>query len=84
MLRELGCDVALVQHGAQAVEMYQRARAGTAPLHAVIMDLTIQGGMGNREAVVHHQALHPGRFQHDAPRGAAVSPPTVPPLTTLR
>lgn len=60
MLRELGYDVVFAHHGAQAVEIYQQALEAKTPFHAVIMDLTIQGGMGGREAIVLLLALDPG------------------------
>ena len=59
MLRELGYDVAFAKHGAQAVAMYQQALEAKTPFHAVIMDLTVQGGMGGREAIVHLLSLDP-------------------------
>jgi PAS domain S-box-containing protein len=59
MLRELGYEVAFAWHGAQAVEMYRQALEAGKPFHAVIMDLTIQGGMGGKDAMVHLLALDP-------------------------
>jgi PAS domain S-box-containing protein len=59
MLKELGYEVAFAQHGAQAIEMYQQAREAKTPFHAVIMDLTIQGGMGGKDAITHLLALDP-------------------------
>jgi PAS domain S-box-containing protein len=46
MLRHLGYDVDFAVNGEEAVELYRRARFGAQPYSAVIMDLTIRGGMG--------------------------------------
>jgi len=51
MLQILGYDVACVHNGEQAVDAYQCALASGRPFDAVIMDLTIPGGMGGKEAV---------------------------------
>ena len=37
-------------NGAEAIELYRIARESGAPFSAVIMDLTIPGGMGGKEA----------------------------------
>jgi len=51
MLSYLGYESGFASDGAEAVEMYEKAiRAGT-PYCAVIMDLTIPGGMGGKEAI---------------------------------
>jgi signal transduction histidine kinase/CheY-like chemotaxis protein len=60
MLRELGYDVAVARNGAQAVEMYQKALEAKNPFHAVVMDLTVPGGMGGKEAIDRLLALDPG------------------------
>jgi PAS domain S-box-containing protein len=51
MLRLLGYDVSFAEHGAEAVELYQKALHTDKPFDAVILDLTIPGGMGGREAI---------------------------------
>jgi PAS domain S-box-containing protein len=52
ILVRLGYEVAFAEDGAEAIELYTNAmgKRGT-PYDAVIMDLTIAGGMGGREAV---------------------------------
>ncbi len=51
MLADLGYQVDLSPDGGHAIETYSRAcRAGT-PHAAIIMDLTIPGGMGGRECI---------------------------------
>ncbi len=51
MLRYLGYEVEFAADGAQAIERYHEARDSGRPFGAVIMDLTVPGGMGGREAV---------------------------------
>jgi PAS domain S-box-containing protein len=46
----IGLKVELAQDGAQAVEKYREARATGRPFDVVIMDLTVPGGVGGREA----------------------------------
>ncbi|WP_456434552.1 PhnD/SsuA/transferrin family substrate-binding protein [Thermosulfuriphilus sp.] len=51
MLRHLGCEVAFAKEGGEAIELYQQAQKAGQPFDLVIMDLTIPGGMGGKEAV---------------------------------
>lgn len=51
MLRHIGYDVELASDGAAALALYQKARRAGRPFDVVIMDLTIPGGMGGREAI---------------------------------
>ncbi len=52
ILVRLGYEVTFAQDGAEAIELYRNAlgQRGT-PFDAVIMDLTIAGGMGGKDAV---------------------------------
>ena len=59
MLNHLGYEVECVESGEQAVSAYRQAFAGTRPYDLVIMDLTIPGGMGGREAVQKVLEIHP-------------------------
>lgn len=59
MLSELGYEVETTSGGAQALEEYMMARETNSPFDLVIMDLTIPGGMGGREAVQRLRELHP-------------------------
>jgi PAS domain S-box-containing protein len=52
MLSYLGYAAAFARDGAEAVELYRRAREGGQPFNVVLMDLTIPGGMGGKEAIV--------------------------------
>jgi len=51
MLSQLGYSVETAVDGEQAIEMYVEAKENGKPYAAVIMDLTIPGGMGGEEAV---------------------------------
>ena len=50
MLRSLGHQVAFAIDGEQALELYAHALAKKHPFDLVIMDLTVPGAMGGREA----------------------------------
>jgi PAS domain S-box-containing protein len=49
-LQQMGHEVVLVEDGQIAVEVYGRARRLGHPFDAVILDLTVRGGMGGMEA----------------------------------
>ena len=51
MLERLGYESEFAKNGAEAIEMYQRAKEAEKHYAAVILDLTIPGGMGGREAI---------------------------------
>lgn len=51
VLQRLGYTVEFVDDGALAIDLYQEAREAGTPFDAVIMDLTIPGGMGGKETV---------------------------------
>ena len=50
MLEMLGYEAEFAEDGAEAIEMYRKAKESEKPYDAVILDLTIQGGMGGKEA----------------------------------
>ena len=50
-LGRLGYTVAFAEDGMRAIEMYQEAMRAGEPFAVVIMDLTIQGGMGGQETI---------------------------------
>ena len=60
MLRHLGYQIAFARDGMEALRVYQEARASGQPFDAVIMDLTIPGGMGGKEAVQKLLEADPG------------------------
>jgi CheY-like chemotaxis protein len=51
ILQELGYEVFFAKDGKEALEVYLKAEREQKPFDAVIMDLTIPGGMGGKEAV---------------------------------
>ncbi|WP_373500331.1 response regulator [Desulfococcus sp.] len=51
MLRELGYEVECARTGEEALDLYRYARDSRRPFDAVILDLTIPGGMGGKEAI---------------------------------
>lgn len=53
MLSYLGYKVESVDDGGKAIETYKKARESKNPFDAVILDLTVPGGMGGKEAVLH-------------------------------
>lgn len=59
MLASLGCTVEFAGEGQQALDLYRRSLDNGHPFDLVIMDLTIPGGMGGKEAIVHLLNLDP-------------------------
>jgi PAS domain S-box-containing protein len=51
ILMELGYDVSCASDGAETIVLYQDAARIGRPFDAVIMDLTIPGGMGGKDAI---------------------------------
>jgi CheY-like chemotaxis protein len=59
MLINLGYRPALAGDGQEAVHVYQRSVLAGAPFDAVILDLTVPGGIGGAEALKALRSLHP-------------------------
>lgn len=59
MLALLGYETTLTNDGAAAIEAYVAARDADQPFAAVILDLTIPGGMGGKEAVKRLREIDP-------------------------
>jgi signal transduction histidine kinase/ActR/RegA family two-component response regulator len=59
ILGRVGYDVKTVNDGAEAVREYAAAREAGQPFALVILDLTIPGGMGGRQAVEQLRKLDP-------------------------
>ncbi len=51
MLEILGYESEFAKDGAESIELYRKAKESEKPYDAVILDLTIPGGMGGKEAV---------------------------------
>jgi two-component system cell cycle sensor histidine kinase/response regulator CckA len=60
MLGLLGYEPVITSDGAEAVAVYRKNLASGHPFDAVIMDLTIPGGMGGAEAIKKILELDPG------------------------
>lgn len=59
MLSYLGYAGESASEGSEAISMYREARESGAPFDVVIMDLTIPGGMGGKEAIERLRGLYP-------------------------
>jgi signal transduction histidine kinase/ActR/RegA family two-component response regulator len=51
MLEHAGYDVEFAKDGHEAIYMYKKARSVQKPFDAIIIDLTIPGGMGGKETI---------------------------------
>ncbi|HEX3034302.1 MAG TPA: PAS domain S-box protein [Thermodesulfobacteriota bacterium] len=51
ILSQIGYEVEFAKDGREAIELYKRARESNRPFDAVIMDLTVPGGMGGKLAI---------------------------------
>ena len=52
MLCNIGYEVTTVTDGTEVIELYKEARGSEYPYDAVIMDLTVPGGMGAKKAIM--------------------------------
>lgn len=59
MLECLGFEVEVSGEGRQAIELYKKALETGKPFDAVLMDLTIVGGMGGKDTIRHLLELDP-------------------------
>jgi len=60
MLKHLGYSVETVAEGLAAVALFRQAREKGEPFDAVILDLTVPGGMGGVETVAKLREIDPG------------------------
>ena len=51
MLSRVGYEVAFAKDGTEAIALYAKAKNSGEPFKAVILDLTVPGGMGGKEAI---------------------------------
>jgi hypothetical protein len=51
LLSSLGYDAVVAQDGVEAIELFRKARERGEPFCAVILDLTVPGGMGGEETL---------------------------------
>jgi CheY-like chemotaxis protein len=59
MLEEIGYRITTCDEGAEAIRLYKAAKGSGTPFSAVIMDLTIPGGMGGKKAAEEILAFDP-------------------------
>jgi CheY-like chemotaxis protein len=51
ILTPCGYQVVIAKDGAEAIELFKKAKKSRRPFHAVILDLTVPGGMGGKETI---------------------------------
>jgi two-component system cell cycle sensor histidine kinase/response regulator CckA len=59
ILRQLGYEVEFARNGEEAVKAYGRSREAGRTFDAVILDLTVQGGMGGEKALSKLREIDP-------------------------
>jgi PAS domain S-box-containing protein len=59
ILAILGYEAVCTRDGAEAVAAYENAHAAGQPFAAVILDITVPGGLGGKEAMAHLRAIDP-------------------------
>ncbi|MGA1876185.1 MAG: PAS domain S-box protein [bacterium] len=60
MLNHLGYEAACAGNGAEAIELYKKAKEAGSPFDIVILDLTVPGGVGGQEAIEKIHEIDPG------------------------
>ncbi len=60
MLERLGYEMGFAADGAEAIALFKAARESGTPYDLVILDLTIPGGMGGKEAIGKLREIDPG------------------------
>ncbi|MBA7692471.1 Sensor histidine kinase RcsC [subsurface metagenome] len=60
ILKSIGYEVVFAQDGAEAIELYKKAMQTERPFDAVIIDLTVPGGMGAKESIKKLLEIDPG------------------------
>jgi CheY-like chemotaxis protein len=59
MLHQMGHEVVFAKDGEETLRLYKEAMDSDTPVNLIIMDLTIPGGMGGKEAVQKILAINP-------------------------
>jgi PAS domain S-box-containing protein len=59
MLIQMGCDVAYASDGEEALALYKESMGTDKPFNAVIVDLTIPGGVGGKKALACLKEIDP-------------------------
>jgi PAS domain S-box-containing protein len=59
LLKNMGYEIDYATEGAEAINMYTKTKESGKPFDAIIMDLTIPGGMGGKEAIKKLKKIDP-------------------------
>jgi two-component system cell cycle sensor histidine kinase/response regulator CckA len=59
ILNHLGYDAEFAGDGKEAIDLYRKALLGGKPFDAVVLDLTIRGGMGGQETIKELSKIDP-------------------------
>jgi PAS domain S-box-containing protein len=59
MLSYMGYQVEVAKDGSEAIQLYQKAKELGQPFQVTIMDLTVPGGMGGKEAIARLREIDP-------------------------
>ncbi len=59
MLERFGCTVEVAVDGNEAVKKYRESMESGNPFDAVILDLTISGGMGGKQTIIQLLSIDP-------------------------
>jgi CheY-like chemotaxis protein len=60
MLEELGFTAECTENGAEAVALFRKRKEEGTPFAVVILDLTVPGGVGGKEAITMLRDIEPG------------------------
>ncbi len=59
MLKLLGYEAVFAENGGQAIELFNAAKAAGEPFDAVILDLTVPGGLGGKDTLLKLKEIDP-------------------------
>lgn len=59
LLIHLGYEAVLAKDGQETIEKYRKAIESNEPIYAVILDLTVRGGMGGKETIIKLKEIDP-------------------------
>ena len=51
LLKHAGYEVEFAKDGAEAIDLFRKAKASQQPYDGMILDLTVRGGMGGKETI---------------------------------
>ncbi|MDD3845648.1 MAG: ATP-binding protein [Syntrophorhabdaceae bacterium] len=59
ILKHMGYDVEFARDGSEAIDLFRKSTLSGSPYDLVVLDLTVAGGMGGREAMENILAINP-------------------------